>query len=189
MIFVNGETLIKRLILLVSFVTIFLATVTVPEQKGSPVHLKNEAPVVKSANTQVDKPTVKASSLKQKITNKPVKVTKKAQVPEVVKQKPAVASQQPRITGGKTEWMRAAGIPESEWWAVDSIVTRESGWNPNAVNQSSGACGLGQQLPCGKWAGEWNDPVAALIAQKQYVTERYGGYSQAVAFWNQQHWY
>ena len=85
--------------------------------------------------------------------------------------------------------MTAAGIPQSEWWAVDSIVSRESGWNPNAVNPSSGACGLGQQLPCGKWAGAWNDPVAALKAQYQYVTERYGGYSQAVAFWNANHWY
>lgn len=100
-----------------------------------------------------------------------------------------VVQEAPVTAGGKTEWMAAAGIPQSEWWAVDSIVSRESGWNPNAVNPSSGACGLGQQLPCGKWAGAWNDPVAALRAQYQYVTERYGGYAQAVAFWNINHWY
>lgn len=93
------------------------------------------------------------------------------------------------ITGDKSSWMAAAGIPQSEWWAVDSIVSRESGWNPNAVNPSSGACGLGQQLPCGKWAGAWNDPVAALKGQHGYVVARYGGYAQAVAFWNQNHWY
>lgn len=93
------------------------------------------------------------------------------------------------ISGSKQDWMRAAGIPESDWWAVDSIVSRESGWNPNAVNPSSGACGLGQQLPCGKWPGAWNDPVAALRAQYQYVKDRYGGYPQAVAFWNANHWY
>ena len=85
--------------------------------------------------------------------------------------------------------MRAAGIPESDWWAVDSIVSRESGWNPNAVNESSGACGLGQQLPCGKWAGVWNNPVDALVAQYGYVIERYGSYAGAVEFWNINHWY
>lgn len=94
-----------------------------------------------------------------------------------------------QVTGDKETWLRASGIPESEWWAVDSIVSRESSWNPNAVNKSSGACGLGQQLPCGKWAGAWNDPVAALKAQYQYVVARYGGYPQAVAFWNINHWY
>lgn len=93
------------------------------------------------------------------------------------------------VTGNKHDWLVASGIPESEWWAVDSIVSRESGWNPNAVNKSSGACGLGQQLPCGKWAGAWNDPVAALKAQYGYVVARYGGYPQAVAFWNANHWY
>ena len=91
--------------------------------------------------------------------------------------------------GSKEQWMTAAGIPQHEWSYVDSIVSRESGWNPNAVNPSSGACGLGQQLPCGKWAGAWNDPVAALKAQYGYVIERYGGYAQAVSFWNSNHWY
>lgn len=93
------------------------------------------------------------------------------------------------VTGTKTEWMAAAGIPQAHWSLVDAIVSRESGWNPNAVNASSGACGLGQQLPCGKWAGAWNDPVAALVAMTGYVNGRYGGWAQANAFWNQNHWY
>jgi hypothetical protein len=93
------------------------------------------------------------------------------------------------VSGNKESWLRASGIPESDWWAVDSIVSRESSWNPNAVNRSSGACGLGQQLPCGKWPGAWNDPVTALKAQYDYVKARYGSYPQAVAFWNANHWY
>lgn len=93
------------------------------------------------------------------------------------------------VTGSKADWLAASGIPSHEWGYVDSIVTRESGWNPNAVNPTSGACGLGQQLPCGKWAGAWNDPVAALRAQYGYVVERYGSYAGAVAFWNANHWY
>lgn len=94
-----------------------------------------------------------------------------------------------RVTGDKQSWLAASGIPSGQWGYVDMIVSRESGWNPNAVNPSSGACGLGQQLPCGKWPGAWNDPVAALRAQHGYVKDRYGGYPQAVAFWNANHWY
>ena len=101
----------------------------------------------------------------------------------------AQASAPAPVTGTKADWMRAAGIPEAHWSYVDSIVSRESGWNPNAVNKSSGACGLGQQLPCGKWAGAWNDPVAALKAMTGYVNARYGGWAGAVSFWNANRWY
>lgn len=101
--------------------------------------------------------------------------------------------------GNKETWLRASGIPENQWSYVDSIVSRESGWNPCAYNPGrsdcsanpSSACGLAQSLPCGKQAkyGHWTDPVANLKWQYEYVTSRYGGYPQAVAFWNANHWY
>lgn len=106
-----------------------------------------------------------------------------------VASKPQPAAPAANISGSKQDWLAASGIPSHEWAYVDSIVTRESGWNPNAVNKSSGACGLGQQLPCGKWAGAWNDPVAALQAMNGYVHGRYGGWAGAVAFWQANHWY
>jgi hypothetical protein len=97
----------------------------------------------------------------------------------------------PVLTGSKEDWMRAAGIPEADWGNVDYIVTRESGWNPNAVNKSSGACGLAQSLPCGKSEvyGAWNDPVAQLRWQMDYVNQRYGGYAGAVAHSKAKGWY
>lgn len=90
-------------------------------------------------------------------------------------------------SGDKSTWMAQAGIPQNLWGYVDFIVTRESGWNPNARNPS-GACGLGQQLPCGKWAGAWNDPIAALQGMNSYVN-RYGGWAGAVSFWQSHNWY
>ncbi|WP_051532951.1 transglycosylase SLT domain-containing protein [Arthrobacter sp. 9MFCol3.1] len=78
--------------------------------------------------------------------------------------------------------MTAAGIDPANFGYVDFIVQHESGWNPNAVNPNGGACGLGQQLPCGKWAGAWNDPIAALVAMNSYVS-RYGGWAGAYAYW------
>jgi len=118
---------------------------------------------------------------------KQVEAKKQSKIAQAVK--PVQTAQAASVSGTKADWMRAAGIPEAEWGYVDSIVTRESGWNPNAVNKSSGACGLGQQLPCGKWAGAWNDPVAALKAMSGYVKARYGGWAGAVAFWNANRWY
>lgn len=93
------------------------------------------------------------------------------------------------VTGTKTDWMRAAGIPESDWQYVDYIVNRESSWNPSAVNPSSGACGLAQALPCSKLGPNWNDPVTALKWQYSYVQQRYGGYAGAYSFWLKNHWY
>ena len=101
----------------------------------------------------------------------------------------AGASTRHNITGTKEDWLRASGIPENQWWAVDSIVSRESSWRPDAINPSSGACGLAQALPCSNLPCSLSDPVCHLKWQYSYVTARYGGYAQAVAFWNINHWY
>ena len=92
-------------------------------------------------------------------------------------------------TGTKYDWMRAAGIPESQWQYVDYIVSKESSWNPNAKNPSSGACGLAQAYPCSKLGPNWNDPVVALRWQYNYVNSRYGGYAGAYKFWRANRWY
>ena len=91
--------------------------------------------------------------------------------------------------GSPAEWMAAAGIPESEWGYVDAIVRRESGWNPNATNASSGACGLVQALPCSKVPGNGYDPVANLMWGSAYAVSRYGSWAQAYEAWNRQHWW
>ncbi len=82
-------------------------------------------------------------------------------------------------------WAQAAGIPVSEWPSVRFIVMKESGGNPNAINPSSGSCGLVQFLPCSveKAGANWNDPVNALRRGDAYARSRYGGWPQAVAFW------
>lgn len=132
-------------------------------------------------------------SLKVNLQAKKEREAQAAQLASVQTTQVAQKAEQPaptvQVSGDKQSWLASSGIPQSEWGYVDSIVTRESGWNPSAVNASSGACGLGQQLPCGKWSGAWNDPVAALVAQHGYVKERYGSYANAVAFWNANHYY
>lgn len=97
----------------------------------------------------------------------------------------------PSYTGGGTssDWMTAAGIPSSDWAYVDYIVSHESGWNPNATNASSGACGLVQALPCSKVPGGGYDPVANLQWASGYAIDRYGSWAGAYNFWIANSWW
>lgn len=113
---------------------------------------------------------------------------KPAERPSVAQTKPKPVAT-PIITGNKYDWLKAAGVPEGDWAAADYIISRESSWNPTALNASSGACGLAQALPCSKIPGNWRDPVAAIKWQYSYVKQRYGGYWGAHKFWVTNHWY
>lgn len=94
-------------------------------------------------------------------------------------------------TGGgtKTEWLAASNIPQESWGYADFMVQKESGWNPNAINKSSGACGLAQALPCSKVPGDPYNPVNSLNWMNSYVNGRYGGWQGAYNFWVANHWY
>jgi len=94
-------------------------------------------------------------------------------------------------TGGgtKTEWLAASNIPAESWGYADFMVARESGWNPNALNKSSGACGLAQALPCSKLGPNWNNPVVALNWMNSYAVGRYGSWEKAYNFWQANKWY
>lgn len=90
--------------------------------------------------------------------------------------------------GSKTEWLIAAGIPESDWGYVDFIIGKESGWNPNAINRNSGACGLAQAYPCSKVPGNPLNPVDSLRWVNGYVA-RYGGWAGTYDHWLKYHSY
>ncbi len=91
--------------------------------------------------------------------------------------------------GSKTEWLAQSRIPQESWGYADFMVSKESGWNPNAVNKSSGACGLAQALPCSKVPGNPLNPVDSLNWMNGYVNGRYGGWQGAYNFWQKNHWY
>ncbi|MET0297741.1 MAG: transglycosylase SLT domain-containing protein [Microbacterium sp.] len=105
-------------------------------------------------------------------------------------QRTAAQAAPPQYAGGGSpaEWMAAAGIPESDWGYVDYIISKESGWNPNATNRSSGACGLVQVYPCSKLPNAY-DPVVNLTWANGYANGRYGSWAGAYAFWTSNHWW
>ncbi len=112
---------------------------------------------------------------------------------EPVKQVEIIGTKRPQLTytggGSKTDWLAASNIPRDSWGYADFMVQKESGWNPNAINASSGACGLAQALPCSKVPGNPYDPVNSLNWMNGYVNGRYGGWQQAYEFWQVRKWY
>ncbi|WP_064442686.1 phage tail tape measure protein, partial [Hoyosella altamirensis] len=80
----------------------------------------------------------------------------------------------------------------AQWDAVDYIVTRESGWNPNAQNPTSSAYGLFQFLDS-TWATvggqKTSDPYQQGVYGERYIGQRYGDPVSARRFWEANHWY
>ena len=105
----------------------------------------------------------------------------------------AIKIAKPVVNASKESWMSAAGIPESNWFYVDYIVSRESRWDFRISNPYSGAYGLPQALPAGKMAtagSDWaTNPVTQLKWMNSYVISRYGSWRGAYNFWLSNGWY
>lgn len=98
------------------------------------------------------------------------------------------------IPTDKIEIMRAAGVAESDFNAVDYIISHESGWRWWVVNsEGSGATGLCQALPGSKMASAGADyltnPVTQLKWCSSYAASRYGGWWGAYNHWVSAHWW
>lgn len=91
------------------------------------------------------------------------------------------------ISGDCAAWMAAAGV--DDYPNAIYVINSESGCNPNAVNASSGACGVGQALPCSKMGCAMGDGYCQMRWMQSYVMGRYGSWSAAAAFWRSHSWY
>lgn len=109
------------------------------------------------------------------------KLEKKASLAHI----PTVAGATAAQGGTCSDWLAQAGIPET--YAVQELIRRESGCNPNAVNPSSGACGIPQALPCSKLGT--SDPVQQLAWMNNYVSQRYGSWEAALSFHDRNNYY
>lgn len=90
-------------------------------------------------------------------------------------------------SGGCASWMAQAGITDiaNATW----LINKESGCNPNAINVSSNACGIAQELPCGKSGCGLGNAVCQMRWMQSYVFSRYGSWASAVAFHQSHNWY
>lgn len=79
--------------------------------------------------------------------------------------------------------------PISNNVAKMNVYMAESGNNPGAINASSGACGLGQALPCSKLTCTLADYACQDSWFTSYMRERYGTWENAWAFWQSHRWW
>lgn len=75
--------------------------------------------------------------------------------------------------------------------AKSFIYQKESGNNPLAINPSSGACGIGQALPCSKLTSvcQLSDYQCQDAFFTRYMQSRYGTWEKARTFWLSNHWW
>jgi hypothetical protein len=101
----------------------------------------------------------------------------------------APVASEPIYTGSHEDWMAAAGIAQSDYAAVDYIISHESSWNPDATEPNSGAHGLPQALPYSKTGCGWSDPICQLQWASIYAKDRYGGWWGAYNQWTANRWW
>ena len=124
----------------------------------------------------------------------------------ISKDKPFDCIDKPVATASKAAPVRASGTTSGNCrqWLIDAGVndlanavelqSRENGsCNPQLYNQGgSDACGVAQELPCGK-SGCGMPPNADGACQirwmNSYVLSRYGSWANAVAWHNAHNWY
>lgn len=82
---------------------------------------------------------------------------------------------------------------EEDYNALVKLWNRESEWNPNAHNKSSGAHGIPQSLPANKMASEGEDYYTNGYTQinwgLKYIKERYGSPLAAWIHSERKGWY
>jgi len=85
------------------------------------------------------------------------------------------------------------GWTGAQWTALNELWTRESGWNYQATNPSSGAYGIPQALPASKMASagaDWRtDPATQIRWGLSYIAQRYGSPLNAWAHEQAFNWY
>ena len=104
------------------------------------------------------------------------------------------------VSGSKAEYQDyayelviAMGWSESDFQCLVNLWERESGWNPNSHNKSSGAHGIPQSLPASKMASHGEDYYTNGYTQIKwgldYILNRYGSPTNAWKHFQNKNWY
>ncbi|MFE7407956.1 G5 domain-containing protein [Isoptericola sp. NPDC057559] len=146
--------------------------------------------------TTIDGKVVKRTKVSNEVTSKPVtrvlvKGTKARPEPKPEKAATPTYSGSTRSIG--QQMAAARGWSGSQWTCLESLWTKESGWNASAANPSSGAFGIPQSLPGSKMASagaDWRtNPATQIEWGLGYIADVYGtpcgawGHSQSVGWY------
>ena len=165
------------------------------EQQSTTIEIRNELQTVQKEKTSIDS-SLKEERLKTQTLeseNAGLKAKKQARLEVEAKAALAVQTTSKKqnnavaVTGTCSEWLAQAGIADIA--NASDLIGRESGCDPNVVNPSSGACGVAQELPCGKSGCSLGDGACQVSWMKSYVEGRYGSFAGAIAWHNIHNWY
>lgn len=168
----------KRIIIASAIVLLLglLAIINIPKSDSKP-----EEPFTTNITT------IKEETTKTSTTNKTTTKTTKKHTTKRVKVKDT------EITSYLYERVLANGWNNEDYNAIVNIVIKESGFNPNSVNKTSGACGLFQAHPCNKAIKQYPDYMTNYKSQIdwgiKYIKGRYGTPTKAWNFWQVHKWY
>ena len=186
---------------LIIIVILGVITITIPnvmiDKELQPSETQEEIPLqeaVKEEKVEVKKvekaKATKKKTTKKKTTKKVVNKQKKSTLRKVILNVKASVTEMKQYAH---QLVLSYGWSEYDYECLVKIVNHESGWNPNAVNKSSSACGLCQALPCSKMASAGADYRTNYKTQLKwmmgYIKGRYKTPSKAWAFWQKHHWY
>ena len=171
--------------------------IILPESMPEEFILTYSEPIAKINTSAVNRRTSAEQISSASVPEKYEVVASPSPTTEAVRvSKPAAVSEQSqyRLNAQQENWLKSAGIPESEWGYVNYIFTKESYWQPFLWNyQGSSAYGLCQRMisvhPLEQGERYMEDPLAQVIWCDSYARERYGSWQNAYNAWRQQNWW
>lgn len=136
---------------------------------------------------QLEQQKQREEELKKEIEALKVAKAERARLASLAGSQRASAAPRTSFGGNCDSWIAAAGISDTA--SARELIRRESGCDPYARNSSSGACGIAQELPCGKSGCSLGDGACQIRWMNSYVVGRYGSWSGAISFHNANNWY
>ena len=146
-----------------------------------------------TSKTQIDTDITSETTTSNTITSKTTKTTKK--VVKTTRKKTTNKTVKKVKTANLTEYQSYAksygNYDDTQMQCLINLWNRESGWNANSVNKSSGACGIPQALPCSKIKNSEgnNDWKAQIRWGVKYINARYKTPCGAWKHFQSKHWY
>ncbi|MGI5377931.1 transglycosylase SLT domain-containing protein [Streptomyces sp. CA-251387] len=154
-----------------------------------------DASAKKDAEEAARKAAAQSAIEKQKAAEKAAQEAKERQEAEAKASRSSSADFpiQSSYTIEQIQAMARQMVPSDQFQCFSNIVDHESSWNYRAVNPSSGAYGLFQALPAGKYSSAGSDwqtnPATQIKWGLNYMNERYDSPCGAWSFWQANHWY
>lgn len=154
------------------------------ESKTTAKQLEGRLNILKQQKDQQDLDTKKKIDTQQQEIDK-LKVDVQARA-----DRKASLAYVPVATASQQQNVVSVAPSESEQWYKMFIYGKESGNTPTAVNKYSGACGLGQALPCSKLPCLSTDYACQdNWFTLSYMIPRYGTWQNAYNFWIIHKWW